>query len=114
LNGNIGQWILATFNRAEDTRNRPLEFSERGPVPAAELLARLSATVKQAGAALGPITPAQLEATYTIQGYTVSGLYAIYHSVEHFAMHYGQVAYIAKLLQNRDLGFFSQLDKTTA
>lgn len=113
LNGNVGQWILATFNRAEDTRNRPQEFSERGPVPAAELLARLGATVEQAGATLERVTDADLQATYTIQGYTVSGLYAIHHSIEHFAMHYGQIAYITKLLQDRELGFFRHLDRTT-
>lgn len=112
LNGNIGQWIVAAFNRKEDARNRPLEFSERGPVPVGGLLARLGGTVEEAGATLVRLTPAELQATYEIQGYRVTGLYAIFHAVEHFAMHYGQVAYIVKALQDRDLGFWNTLDKT--
>lgn len=112
LNGNLGQWIVATFNRTEDARNRPSEFSEHGPVPVAGLLAPLASTIEEAGAVLARLTEEDLLATYKIQGYTVTGLYAIYHSIEHFAMHYGQIAYITKALQDRDLGFFRELDKT--
>jgi uncharacterized damage-inducible protein DinB len=112
LNGNVGQWIVDSFNRKENTRNRPHEFAERGPTPVAGLLARLASTVEEAGATLGRLTEADLLATFEIQGYTVTGLYAIYHCVEHFAMHYGQIAYIVKALENRDLGFWSALDKT--
>jgi uncharacterized damage-inducible protein DinB len=112
LNGNIGQWIIASFTRREDARNRPAEFSARGTVPVAEMLARLASTVEEAGAVLGWLTEPDLLANYEIQGYKVTGLYAIYHSVEHFAMHYGQIAYIAKNLTARDLGFYKELDKT--
>jgi Protein of unknown function (DUF1572) len=112
LNGNISQWIVAAFNRTECTRNRPAEFSECGPAPVAGLVARLVGTVEEAGAVLTRLTEADLLATYEIQGYTVTGLYAIYHSVEHFAQHYGQIAYITKLLQSRDLGFFRELNQT--
>jgi hypothetical protein len=112
LNGNIGQWIVTSFTHKEDARNRPAEFSARGTVPVAELLAGLAATVEEAGAVLGRLTEADLLANYEIQGYKVTGLYAIYHCVEHFAMHYGQIAYIAKSLTARDLGFYKELDKT--
>ncbi|MFP5205337.1 MAG: DinB family protein [Acidobacteriota bacterium] len=112
LNGNVGQWIVATFNRTEDTRNRPSEFSERGPAPVAGLLARLGSTVEEAGAVLSRLSDTDLLSTYEIQGYTVTGLYAVFHCVEHFASHYGQIAYITKELQNRDLGFFRNLDST--
>lgn len=112
LNGNIGQWIVSTFTRTEDCRNRPAEFAERGPVPVGGLMARLGGTVEEAGAVLARLTAAELEATYEIQGYTVTGLYAVFHAVEHFAMHYGQIAYITKALENKDLGFWRELDKT--
>lgn len=112
LNGNIGQWIVAAFNRTEDARNRPSEFSERGPTPVTGLLARLASTVEEAGAILTRLTEDDLVAKYEIQGYTVTGLYAVFHAIEHFAMHYGQIAYITKELQNRDLGFWRALHKT--
>ncbi len=105
LNGNVAQWIVAAFNRREDTCNRLQEFSERGPVATTELLVRLGSTLEQAGEALARLTPAELLATYQIQGYTVSGLDAAYTAVEHFGLHYGQIVYITKLLGGEDSGF---------
>ena len=29
LNGNVGQWLVASFNRKEDARDRPAEFAAR-------------------------------------------------------------------------------------
>jgi hypothetical protein len=44
---------------------------------------------------------------YTIQDLKgVTALEAIYHAVEHFAMHYGQILYITKFLTGADLGFY--------
>ena len=112
LNGNIGQWIVAAFNKDEDKRNRPAEFATEGGLTAAELLDRLSATLDQVRAVLARLTPAELLARYQIQGYDCSGLYAVYHVVEHFGLHYGQILYIAKSLTAKDLGFYKELDKT--
>ena len=89
LNGNVGQWLAGPFNRREDRRDRPAEFAAEGGLTAAELLA-----------------------PYEIQGYHVSGLYAVYQVVEHFALHYGQIVYITKSITGRDLGFNKELDKT--
>jgi hypothetical protein len=47
-----------------------------------------------------------------IQGYTVTGLYAIYQVVEHFGLHYGQIVYITKMMRGEDLGFYRELDTT--
>jgi uncharacterized damage-inducible protein DinB len=112
LNGNVQQWLVASFERLEDARNRPAEFAEREHVPAATLLARLGATLERASAVLARLTEADLRATYHIQGYTVSGLEAVYQVVEHFGLHYGQVVYITKSLSGKDLGFYRELDKT--
>jgi hypothetical protein len=103
LNGNVTQWIIAPFNRLQDKRDRPAEFSKREGVSRAELIATLGETVERAGQALANLKEADLVATYTIQGFTVSGLQAVYQVVEHFALHYGQVLYITKQLTGRDL-----------
>ena len=112
LNGNVRQWLVDSFNRLEDNRNRPAEFNQREPVSASVLLNQLGATLRQAAEVLARLTPADLAACYEIQGYKVSGLEAVYHVVEHFAMHYGQVLYIVKTLHGADLGFYSNLNKT--
>ena len=111
LNGNVTQWIVASFNRQQDARNRPAEFAAREGMSAAELIATLGATVARAGETLARLTEADLVAIYEIQGFTVSGVQAVYQVIEHFALHYGQVLYIVKQVQGRDLGFTNQLDK---
>ena len=112
LNGNVRQWLVAPFTTGEDRRDRPAEFGERRAIPPAELLASLGATMDEAAAVLSRLTDDDLRATFHIQGYTVSGLHAVYQVVEHFGLHYGQIVYVAKMLQDRDLGFYRELDKT--
>lgn len=41
LNGNVRQWLLASFNKRVDTRNRPAEFNERNHIPTSTLLQQL-------------------------------------------------------------------------
>jgi uncharacterized damage-inducible protein DinB len=112
LNGNVWQWLVASFNRLEDQRDRPAEFSATGDLTAADLLARLGQTLEEAAKVLAKLTQEELLATWHIQGYTVSGLAAVYQVVEHFGLHYGQIVYITKMQEGRDLGFYSELNKT--
>jgi uncharacterized damage-inducible protein DinB len=112
LNGNVRQWLVAPFNRVEDTRDRPAEFAERQVIPPAALLARLGATMHDASAVLSRLTEADLVSTYQIQGYAVTGVDVVYHVVEHFGMHYGQILYITKLVRGEGLGFYRELDET--
>ncbi len=112
LNGNVRQWLVSPFNGSSDTRDRPAEFSERRVIPAATLLEKLGATMQDASDVLTRLTEADLLTTFQIQGYTVSGLAAVYQVVEHFGMHYGQILIITKLLRGEDLGFYRELDKT--
>jgi hypothetical protein len=112
LNGNVTQWLLAPFDHREDNRNRPAEFSERHIIPKTRLLETLDSTLHEVAAVLPHITESDLLATYEIQGYTVSGLHAIYQVIEHFGLHYGQIAYITKMLSGQDLGFYRELQAT--
>jgi hypothetical protein len=112
LNGNVRQWLVASFNRLEDARDRPAEFDTRDGIPASALLKKLGATMQEASEVLSRLTPTDLLAPYEIQGYKVTGLYAVYQVVEHFGMHYGQILYIAKHLGGADLGFYRELNKT--
>ncbi len=112
MNGNARQWLVASFNHWKDDRNRPAEFAAEEGVTASALLNMLEATMREGAEVLARLTQAELLAQYQIQGYTVSGLYAVYQVVEHFGMHYGQILYITKHLGGADLGFYSRLNKT--
>jgi uncharacterized damage-inducible protein DinB len=112
LNGNVGQWIVASFNKLEDRRDRPAEFNAQRLLSASALLDQLGATMRDAAEVLGRLTEADLLARYEIQGYKVRGLDAVYQVVEHFGLHYGQILYIAKSLGGKDLGFYRELNKT--
>ena len=112
LNGNVDQWLVASFNKREDQRDRPAEFAANGQASVGELLAKLGATVDAAAAVLGRLTVGELPAPYRIQGYDVRGLDAVYQVVEHFGLHYGQILYISKSLTGKDLGFHKELGKT--
>jgi hypothetical protein len=112
LDGNVQQWLVASFERKEDTRNRPAEFQARSGVSASVLIEKLGETISQASRVLSRLTERDLLTPLKIQGYQVNGLEAVYQVVEHFGMHYGQILYITKALRGQDLGFYRELDKT--
>lgn len=109
LCGNVRQWIVSGVGGKTDTRDRDAEFAARGGVSAEELAARLRQTAEEAAAAIAGLTPERLAAPLTIQGYRVSGLEAVYHVVEHFSMHTGQILFATKMLTGEDLGFYRHL-----
>ena len=112
LNGNVRQWILQSIGGIENVRDRDSEFSQRTAIPAAELRAALDATLRQVDSVLEKLTAEDLLRKHQIQVYdNVSAVDAIYHVVEHFAMHYGQILYISKLVAGKDLGFYAHLNK---
>ena len=106
LAGNVRQWIVSGVGGAPDTRHRQAEFDERGPVPRAEVIRRVDAALHDADRVLGDLDPAVLTEVRTIQGRDTTVFRAIYHVVEHFGMHTGQIAYITKLRTGADLGFY--------
>lgn len=112
LNGNVYQWLVASFKKLPDDRNRPVEFNERRRLPLREMLANLESTMREASRVFEHLTAADLAATWQIQGYTVTGLAAVYQVVEHFGMHYGQILYVTKAMRGEDFGFYRELDQT--
>jgi uncharacterized damage-inducible protein DinB len=74
---------------------------------------RLRATVAEAVAVIDGLTAERLTERVTIQKYEQPVLEAIYHVVEHFSMHTGQIQFATKMLTGEDLGFYAHL-KTAA
>jgi uncharacterized damage-inducible protein DinB len=114
LCGNVNQWIVSSIGGRPDTRDRASEFRARGGASKADLAQRLRSTMEDALGVIGSLTAEQLEARHTIQGYDVSVLEAIYHVVEHFSMHTGQIIFITKLLTTEDLRFYEHLDASAS
>ncbi|MBV8550880.1 MAG: DUF1572 family protein [Acidobacteriaceae bacterium] len=110
LNGNMRQWIVAPLGGVANTRNRDAEFAERRHLDTATLRSALDETLEEFDRILARLTAADLLKTYTIQRYEgITALAAIYHVVEHFGMHTGQILYITKAMTGNDLGFYRQL-----
>jgi uncharacterized damage-inducible protein DinB len=109
LAGNVRQWILSSLGGQPFERDRDGEFAARGGLSGAELSARLRDTVERAAQIISGLTTEQLTRRYEIQSYQVSGVEAVYHVVEHFAEHTGQIVFATKILTGEDLGFYRHL-----
>jgi uncharacterized damage-inducible protein DinB len=96
LAGNVRQWIVSSVGGAGDTRFRSGEFAARDGHDVASLWRALRATLDEADAVIAAQSAASLLERRTIQGRDVSVLDAIYHVVEHFALHTGQIILLTK------------------
>jgi uncharacterized damage-inducible protein DinB len=114
LAGNVRQWIVSGVGGLPDTRERDAEFNARGGVFIPELKRRLRATVEEAAAVIRHLPASRLTERVTVQHYEVTLLEAIYHVVEHFSHHAGQILFATKILTGADLGFHSHLRTTAA
>ena len=109
LCGNVRQWIGHGVAGKPDIRMREREFNARGGVAREELVERLEGVVAEAAAALRGLDTKRLTERVTIQAYEVSVLEAIFHVVEHFSYHAGQIIFATKALTGEDLGFYRHL-----
>jgi uncharacterized damage-inducible protein DinB len=112
LSGNVRQWIVCGVGGARDERDRDFEFAQRDMIPRDELLAKLKQTLNEADAALAKFDAGKLLERHLIQGCDVTALSAIFHVVEHFSMHTGQIIMMAKVFAEVDLGFYDFVGTT--
>jgi uncharacterized damage-inducible protein DinB len=103
LCGNVRQWIVGGVGGVEVERDRQSEFDERKHLPAGELLTRIKSVVAEADALIAGLDTETLMSGRQIQGYDGNVLTAVYHVVEHFAMHTGQIIFLSKMRGGRDL-----------
>lgn len=97
LTGNVRQWIVSGVGGAPDARRREVEFATRGGASADVLIDLLERTLSEVDATLARVTPAQLMEPRSIQGRETTVFAAIFHVVEHFSTHTGQIVWIAKM-----------------
>lgn len=106
LAGNVRQWVVAGIGEAPDLRERQAEFDRREGLTSGELLEILTLTLEEVDQVLGELAPEDLDEERVIQGLPNTVLGALYHVVEHFSMHTGQIIYISKLQTGRDMEFY--------
>lgn len=106
LAGNVRQWVVAGIGGAPDTRDREEEFRKKGRETQESLLEVLEEALAEADEVLAGLTLSTLQEERVIQGMSVTVLGAVYHVVEHFSMHTGQIIYLSKLRTGRDLEFY--------
>ncbi len=114
LCGNVRQWIVSGVGGATDVRQRDTEFAAHGGASIADLKQRLRSTVEEASRVIENLTPERLTERKVIQKYDVPVAEAVYHVVEHFSMHTGQILFATKMLTGGDLGFYQHLQTTAA
>ncbi|MCA1592609.1 MAG: DUF1572 domain-containing protein [Acidobacteria bacterium] len=103
LDGSTRMWIVSGVGNAPDHRQRQQEFDERSLIPRAELLARLTATLAEVDAVLAQADASAMLERRQVRGHDYTMLEIIFHAVEHFAMHTGQIIMLAKMRAGRDL-----------
>ena len=96
LTGNVTEWILGGIGGREFTRNRAGEFVRKEGEEASVLLDKLEAVLREADSVLAGLSEKDLERSIVIQGRETTVLAAVYHVVEHFAMHTGQIILMTK------------------
>jgi uncharacterized damage-inducible protein DinB len=106
LAGNVRQWIVGGLGGGRDARVRQQEFDERSIIPRAELLALVRQALSDVDDTLASLDPSILLEQRRIQGNDVVVLEAIFHVVEHFSMHTGQIILLTKMLGSADLEFY--------
>jgi uncharacterized damage-inducible protein DinB len=111
LCGNVRQWIGYGVAGQPDKRDRESEFAARGGLQPAELSERLQTTISDAVGIIRNLAPERLADHRTIQKYDVTVMEAIFHVVEHFSQHTGQIIFATKLLTGQNLGYYKHLSK---
>jgi len=97
LEGSTRMWIVDVAGGSKSPRDRQQEFDERRRIPKAELVGRLKRMLAETDDVLSRLDPATLLEFRQSPWEEVTVFWAIYHAVEHFSMHTGQIIMIAKM-----------------
>ena len=105
LTGNLRQFILSGVGGAADMRDKQEEFAQRKKIPTAELLRSLKEALASTDRVLSGLSATRLLDHTTVQGTDRHIVEVLSVVVEHFALHCGQIIYIAKLKTGREMKF---------
>ena len=95
--GNMTQWIVCGVGGKENHRDRESEFAADGDRTRDDLWAHLESTLEEVRQVIAAVSLKELFRERVIQGFPVSGLNALSHSVTHFVGHTHQVIQLTRL-----------------
>lgn len=106
LTGNVTEWILGGVGGRAVKRYRAGEFEQKDGADGDALLDNLEKVLQEADAVLAGLTEEDLKRSIVIQARDTNVLGAIYHVVEHFAMHTGQIVLMTKIYAPGKIQFY--------
>jgi uncharacterized damage-inducible protein DinB len=106
MSGSLRQWIVGGVGGESNERDRDSEFSAKEGPSLAELMELVETTAAAVDRTLAQLGESSLKDRITVQRFSVTRLHAVYHAIEHFGYHLGQIAYVAKLRKGEDLSIF--------
>lgn len=98
LAGNLQQWCVAGIQRLDDDRDRASEFSASTGATALELQQKLERVVEDAQRVIRDLDERTLRESRCIQGFDVSVLQVLFHTVPHFVGHTHQIIQVTRLV----------------
>jgi uncharacterized damage-inducible protein DinB len=110
LTGNVSEWILGGVGGREITRHRAGEFARKAGDEGSLLLDNLDAVLREADSVLAGLSEKDLERSIVIQGRETTILSAVYHVVEHFSMHTGQIIFLTKTYAPNKIHFYDDAE----
>jgi uncharacterized damage-inducible protein DinB len=98
LTGNLNHFVGAQLGKTDYVRDREREFTETNLPSKADLIAGLGEAVNTFRRVVAILTPEELEAPHPEKrfGTVLNGLL---HLISHFALHRGQMSYIARMVK---------------
>jgi uncharacterized damage-inducible protein DinB len=110
LAGNVREWIVGGVGGKPFDRHRADEFAARDGLPLRGLMSHLGTTLAEADDVLANLSADDLARPCTIQNRETTVVAAIYHVVEHFAMHTGQIVLLTKAYAPGSVHFYDDSD----
>jgi uncharacterized damage-inducible protein DinB len=98
LAGSSRYWAVEVIGGKPVGRIRRQEFEQRDPIPSARLLDQLRAAVREVEDQLAALPEESLLELRTSRDKSWTVLWCVYHIVEHFSMHTGQILSMAKAI----------------
>jgi hypothetical protein len=103
LSGSMRHYLAHSIGGQEYERNRPSEFSERGPISKQELLSTFEETMRQVKETLDSFDTTRFLEPASEASYNPTLFNQIFNVAVHAAMHTGQIVFITKMLEEGSL-----------